>query len=364
MVASSSYAIGYARSVDLRAIIGWVRMRRLSKLGGVGLCALVLAGVSAQAAFRAIADQRSNMAHGAPAPAGYETEEHFPGAAYFYLGAGAASTAPPPTPKGATGTIALPDLPPDLPPHLPLPPEAATLAPDSSIHPAAPFSTARASATDRGRALQCLTTAIYYEAATEPDAGQQAVAQVILNRVRHPAFPATVCGVVFQGSDHAGCQFSFACDGSLGRGQPSGSSWLRAMKVAAAALNGRVMTGVGMATHYHTYAVTPSWNRSLVMTAAIGAHFFHRWQGYWGTPPAFRQAYLGGEPVPGPPVRIAPPAILASASVPLPVTAGASIQPAYAKSGTPIMTPRPVADGLPGDSRILDRWKDSGKPLH
>ena len=329
-------------------------MRRLSKLGIAALCALVLAGVSAHAALRAIVGQHARVAIGAPAPAGYEIEDHFPGAALYYASDEPTPAAPPPALKGATGTIALPDL--------PLPPEAATLAPDTSIRPAAPFSMARATATDRGRALQCLTTAIYYEAATEPDAGQQAVAQVILNRVRHPAFPASVCGVVFQGSEHAGCQFSFACDGSLARGQPSKAYWLRAMKVAAAALNGHVMAGVGMATHYHTYAVTPSWNRSLVMTAAIGAHFFHRWQGYWGTPGAFRQAYLGGEPVPGPHARSGPPLILASAA-PVPVTAPALIQPAYVKSGTPIVAAGPVADSLPGDSQILDRWKDSGKPL-
>ncbi|WP_416365907.1 cell wall hydrolase [Sphingomonas aerolata] len=83
----------------------------------------------------------------------------------------------------------------------------------------------RTSATDRARALLCLTTAIYYEAASEPDAGQRAVAQVILNRVRHPAFPATVCGVVYQGPHSGGaptaCQFSFACDGATARAPAS-----------------------------------------------------------------------------------------------------------------------------------------------
>ncbi|MFX4781967.1 cell wall hydrolase, partial [Acinetobacter baumannii] len=90
--------------------------------------------------------------------------------------------------------------------------------------------------------------------------GQQAVAQVILNRVRHPAFPATVCGVVYQGSEHAGCQFSFACDGSMAR-RPEPGLWRRAMAVAASALAGQVYAPVGLATHYHTYAVTPAWNR-------------------------------------------------------------------------------------------------------
>lgn len=319
-----------------------------------GLCAVLLAGVSAHAALRAIVDQRAKAAHSAAPPTGYEAEDHFPGAAYFYTADGAPGPA-----RGATGTIALPDL--------PLPPDATPQIPDASIHAAAPFSLARASAVDRGRALQCLTTAIYYEAATEPDAGQQAVAQVILNRVRHPAFPATVCGVVFQGSDHAGCQFSFACDGALQRGTPGRAAWLRALKVAAAALNGHVMPQVGMATHYHTYAVTPAWNRSLVMTAAIGAHFFHRWQGWWGTPAAFRQSYAGGEPVPGPLLHPAAPVPAIVAALPLPtakpVTPPATVQAAYAQSGTPIAPSRPVTEATPGDSQILDRWKDSGKPL-
>lgn len=334
-----------------RAILGWLRMRRLGKLGIAGLVALVCAGVSAHAALRAIEDQRLKAAHQAARPSGYEAEDHFPGAAYLY--AADDSTAPA---KGATGTADLPDL--------PLPSDAAAITADASIHPAPPFSMARASATDRARALQCLTSAVYYEAATEPDRGQDAVAQVILNRVRHPAFPATVCGVVYQGSERSGCQFSFACDGSMAR-VPSRAYWLRALRVAAAALNGHVMADVGTATHYHTYAVTPAWNRGLVMTAAIGAHFFHRWQGWWGTPAAFRQDYAGGEPVPGPHPRAAhaEPVILAAASPAsvAPRTPAAVIRPAYAESGTPRTATSD--DSLPGESQVLDRWKDSGKPL-
>ncbi|MDZ7587989.1 MAG: cell wall hydrolase [Parasphingorhabdus sp.] len=88
--------------------------------------------------------------------------------------------------------------------------------------------------------LQCLTQAVYYEAASEPDAGQRAVAQVVLNRVRHPAYPRTVCGVVYQGSERrTGCQFTFTCDGSLRR-TPSAFFWERARRVAADALAGRI----------------------------------------------------------------------------------------------------------------------------
>lgn len=333
------------------AIKNWFRMRRLGKLGIVGIVALICVGVSAEAAIRAIVDQSAKAARPAPKPTGYEAEDHFPGAAYFYVAEDSAAPG-----AGATGTTALPDL--------PVSAATATLAADASIRPAQPFSTASASALDKGRALECLTAAIYYEAATEPDAGQQAVAQVILNRVRHPAFPATVCGVVYQGSERTtGCQFSYACDGSMAR-IPSQAYWVRAMKVAAAALNGRVFAPVGLATHYHTYAVTPSWNKSLVMTAAIGAHFFHRWQGWWGTPAAFNQAYTGHEPFPGPHARPALPSLtMASAGTPTPAprTSAAAIQPAYAQSG--ILKPAVATTNDNGESQILDRWKDSGKPL-
>ena len=86
-------------------------------------------------------------------------------------------------------------------------------------NPAAqPFTLRGADEAARARALECLTSAVYYEAGNESADGQQAVAQVVLNRVRHPAFPSSVCGVVYQGSTRAtGCQFTFTCDGSLAR---------------------------------------------------------------------------------------------------------------------------------------------------
>ncbi|MEG3168539.1 cell wall hydrolase [Sphingomonas sp. LB3N6] len=263
---------------------------------------------------------------------------------------------------GVTGTIDLPDLP---------IPAGAIL--DAGVVPARPFSMAGASALDRDRALQCLTAAIYYEAASESDAGQQAVAQVILNRARHPAFPGTVCGVVYQGSEHAGCQFSFACDGALAH-MPARAAWVRAARAAGMALAGYVYAPVGLATHYHTYAVTPAWNRALVMTDVVGAHFFHRWKGYWGTSAAFNQRYAGGEPVPGPHMTLPPvapptPQMIAAAgaaagaaavAVPVPVAPVvlAEVKPVSAKPAVPVVT-----DMLPPESQILDRWKDSGKPL-
>jgi len=156
---------------------------------------------------------------------------------------------------------------------------------------------------DRSRAQHCLTLAIYYEAATEPDAGQRAVAQVVLNRVAHPAYPDTVCGVVFQGSERrTGCQFSFTCDGSLAR-QPARMWWDRAATVARAALAGTVYAPVGLATHYHTVQIHPYWADSLDHVGTIGAHRFYRWRGAAGLRQAFSDAYRGGEPVAAPTPR-------------------------------------------------------------
>ena len=154
----------------------------------------------------------------------------------------------------------------------------------------------RGDPTARTRALECLTAAVYYEAASEPDQGQQAVAQVVLNRVRHPAFPGTICGVVYQGSTlPTGCQFSFTCDGSLLR-EPDPRAWDRAERIALAALSGFVCTAVGLSTHYHTDRVVPYWATSLDKDAQIGAHIFYRWPHAWGMPAAFGRAYRGAEP--------------------------------------------------------------------
>lgn len=161
------------------------------------------------------------------------------------------------------------------------------------------------SGVDRSRALQCLTAAIYYEARSESDAGQRAVAQVVLNRVAHPAYPNTVCGVVYQGSERrTGCQFSFTCDGSLAK-TPQRLFWQRAEGVARAALSGFVYRPIGLATHYHTIAIHPYWAPSLTHVGTIGAHRFYRFGGKAGQPGAFRFAYAGGEPVAAPLARAA-----------------------------------------------------------
>jgi len=197
---------------------------------------------------------------------------------------------------------------PVAPPAKPLPTEIRDLAPETALQvnasipvaggpnpAAAPFIFGQSSAETRARALECLTSAIYYEAAQEPTGGQRGVAQVVLNRVRHPAFPDSVCGVVYEGSTRStGCQFTFTCDGSMARA-PVPALWNRARQVAEAALNGSVYGPVGNATHYHADYVVPYWASSLVKTAVEGAHIFYRWAGGWGQPAAFTDRWSGLE---------------------------------------------------------------------
>jgi len=131
------------------------------------------------------------------------------------------------------------------------------------------------SALSRSRELDCLTQAVYFEARGETMRGQAAVAQVVLNRVKHPAFPKTVCAVVFQRAGGRGCQFSFACDGSMRRGREAGA-WDRARKVASRAMSGVVLADVGSATHFHTTGVSPGWGPRMLRVSQVGLHVFYR----------------------------------------------------------------------------------------
>ena len=145
------------------------------------------------------------------------------------------------------------------------------------------------------RALYCLTQAIYFEAGRDDERAQSAVAQVVLNRVRHPAYPHSVCGVVYQGALRStGCQFSFTCDGSLQRGVMV-SAWNRAQTVARRALSGFVMPEVGVSTNYHADYVAPYWAATLVKIAQVGPHIFYRWTGPLGQRSALNQHYDGNE---------------------------------------------------------------------
>jgi spore germination cell wall hydrolase CwlJ-like protein len=162
--------------------------------------------------------------------------------------------------------------------------EATTPALAAPPAPMRPFSLR--GALDQSRDLECLTQAVYYEARGESRGGQQAVAQVVLNRVRHPAFPKSVCGVVFQGARYGGCQFSFACDGSVHRPVEI-RAWRRAETVAAKALDGAVMGEVGSATHFHVIGLTPGWRNRMTQVALVGQHVFYRFGGRAGRASAF-----------------------------------------------------------------------------
>ncbi|KTE17736.1 cell wall hydrolase [Sphingopyxis sp. H115] len=144
----------------------------------------------------------------------------------------------------------------------------------------------------RLRARDCLAAAMIYEAGDD-SRGQLSVGQVVINRARHPAFPKSICGVVFQGAERqTGCQFTFTCDGALAR-RYSEAAWLRAQVNADMMLSGLTDPSVGLATHYHTDWVRPYWSDSLEKIAIVDTHLFFRWPGFWGTPGAFRGSVSG-----------------------------------------------------------------------
>lgn len=151
------------------------------------------------------------------------------------------------------------------------------------------------SSQQRERAVQCLASAMWYEAGNDAR-GQLAVGQVVLNRVRHRAFPKTVCGVVFQGSElRTGCQFTFTCDGALARVPPP-QPYGAALSRAQAMLDGAVAAEVGLATHYHTNWVLPAWSPQMDKIAQVGTHLFFRWRGPYGQAAAMTGAANPNEP--------------------------------------------------------------------
>jgi len=172
----------------------------------------------------------------------------------------------------------------------------AAIPPSASpLESGRPFRGADLRSASGRRALYCLTQAIYFEAGRDDEQAQAAVAQVVLNRVRHPAYPGSICGVVYQGAARAtGCQFSYTCDGSLKRGIMT-SAWGRAEGVAKRALAGFVAREVGTATNYHADYVTPYWAATLVKISQVGPHIFYRWTGPLGRKAALTKRYAGNE---------------------------------------------------------------------
>lgn len=262
---------------------------------GQGTGALALAATTSPQEIDPV-DGQSSMA-----PMPFEQPgDSWPGAAYYYVSREAEPVAPAGGWRSALAALA---------PGLHWDSQTAQTQDDETplpgSGPAARALSGLANVVDRERALSCLTAAVYYEAASEPDDGQRAVAQVVLNRMAHPAYPKTVCGVVFQGSERAtGCQFTFTCDGALMR-KTSRYFWARAETVARAALGGYVYAPVGLATHYHTFAVHPYWADSLNFIGQIGAHRFYRMHGPAGDSGAFRFVHAMSEPLPVPHQRVA-----------------------------------------------------------
>ena len=265
------------------------RVRTLGMRAGrrhFGRRALVLAAALAVPAFAAPGDwQLFDIGNAGQAqltiePMPFERSgDSFPGSAFYYL------AVDPPRQSGPDGQFVL------------------TSTVDAMGGPIARAMRMDLSGVDRSRAIDCMTAAVYYEARSESDQGQRAVAQVVLNRVAHPAYPNTVCGVVYQGSERqTGCQFSFTCDGSLAKA-PNRMFWDRARSVAMAALAGYVEPMVGLATHYHTIQIHPYWAPSLNHITTIGAHRFYSFRGRAGQTGTFRFAYAGGEPVAAPHAR-------------------------------------------------------------
>lgn len=143
--------------------------------------------------------------------------------------------------------------------------------------------------------MRCLTLAVAYEAGNQPLAGQEAVAEVVLNRLAHPAFPKSVCGVVWQGWRRgSGCQFTFVCDGALLR-RLDDRTIRSARAVAQAALGGGAPRHVAGALNYHAAFVQPGWAAALSLVGRIGAHMFYR-------PPAGGRAEGAAAPEQVPPV--------------------------------------------------------------
>ena len=308
--------------------------RMMAKRAGVILAAVAVPALAAPGTFGAKPEAEVARAQ----PMGFETPgESFPGSAFYYL------EDAPALGDGAVAGRAV-----------------VAAQPAALVTMAAPVLRIAGSDSDHARAQRCMTQAIYYEAASESDAGQRAVAQVVLNRVAHPAWPNTVCGVVYQGSERTtGCQFSFTCDGSLTR-QPSAIFWTRASRIAREALAGSVYAPVGLATHYHTLAVHPYWADSLQQVTVIGAHQFYRWPGVAGTLAAFTMNYHGGEPLPGrapssppPPDPMSPPVLQTVAA--LNNFAVAPVAPAPLPE--PVASP---ANNLPAAGSIRAEYANSG----
>lgn len=146
----------------------------------------------------------------------------------------------------------------------------------------------------RAKAEKCLADAVYFEARGEPLRGQEAVAQVVMNRVFSGYYPNNVCGVVYQNASHyLACQFTFACEGRNLNRIDEPDMWAQAKRIAKDELDGKIwLADIGHATHYHAYWVHPSWVHEMTRLYKLGAHTFYRprawgngdYEPVWGAP--------------------------------------------------------------------------------
>jgi len=169
----------------------------------------------------------------------------------------------------------------------------------------------------RVRAEKCLADAVYFEARGEPLRGQQAVAQVVMNRVFSGYYPNNVCGVVYQNASHyLACQFTFACEHRNLNRIDEPAMWAQAKRIAKDELDGKIwLADIGHATHYHAYSVHPSWVHEMTRLYKLGAHTFYRprawgkgdYEPVWGLPPKTSKADQKPDAAKGPQADAAPP---------------------------------------------------------
>ena len=149
----------------------------------------------------------------------------------------------------------------------------------------------------RAHAEKCLSEAIYFEARGEPLNGQEAVAQVVMNRVFSGYYPHDVCGVVFQNKNHhLACQFTFACEGKDLSQIDEPDMWQQAKDIAKNMLDGKIwLADIGHATHYHAYWVHPSWVHEMVRLYKLGVHTFYRPRAWGDDEPTWSPAAVKDE---------------------------------------------------------------------
>lgn len=162
----------------------------------------------------------------------------------------------------------------------------ASVPPEQAVAHARPYANPMLVGNALDRAVDCLAAAVWYEAGDHV-AAQRAVAQIVLNRARHPSFPHSICGVVFENAASSQCQFPATCAAIINGALPGPAEWARARAVARAAIGGAVEPAVGLATHYHRASLVPVWRDAMVKLGGEDGLLFYRWPGYWGSTAAY-----------------------------------------------------------------------------